>query len=76
IALLAAVLRLGVLADLLSKPVLVGYITGVGLTLISSQLAKATGVPISGDDFFLRFASFFSGIGRIEAAILAIFLGS
>ena len=32
-------LRLGFIASVLSKPVLVGYITGVGLTLLSSQIA-------------------------------------
>ena len=76
IALIAAVLRLGVLADLLSKPVLVGYITGVGLTLISSQLAKATGVPVTGDDFFVRFASFFAALGAMKIPILLVFVGS
>ena len=48
----AALLRFGFIADVLSKPVLVGYITGVGLTLLSSQLAKLTGVPIDADAFF------------------------
>lgn len=76
VALIAAVLRLGVLADLLSKPVLVGYITGVGLTLLSSQLAKGTGVPVSGDDFFSRFASFFGDFARIDPTILAVFGGA
>src|SRR6185436_18976580 len=46
VCLIAAIARLGFLADLLSKPVLVGYITGVGLTLLSSQFQKFTGVPI------------------------------
>jgi hypothetical protein len=46
ICLLAAFARLGFIANVLSKPVLVGYITGVGLTLLSSQYAKFTGVPL------------------------------
>ena len=50
----ATLLRLGFIADVLSKPVLVGYITGVGLTLLSSQLEKLTGVPIDADTFFPR----------------------
>lgn len=76
VALIAAALRLGVLADLLSKPVLVGYITGVGLTLVSSQLAKGTGVPVSGDDFFSRFASFFGHLDLASPTILAVFGGA
>jgi SulP family sulfate permease len=43
VALVGAALRLGFLAQLLSKPVLVGYITGVGMTLLSSQLGKLPG---------------------------------
>lgn len=46
---LGAFVRLGVLADLLSKPVLVGYLAGIGVLMIVSQLGTATGVPVTGD---------------------------
>jgi sulfate permease, SulP family len=52
----AAALRLGHLASLLSRPVLIGYISGVGLTLLSSQLSTVTGVTIDADSFFPRVA--------------------
>lgn len=41
--------RLGFLADLLSKPVLVGYMTGIAIIMITSQLGRLTGAPVSGD---------------------------
>lgn len=41
-------LRLGFLADLLSRPVLTGYLAGVGLLMIIGQLAAVTGVHIIG----------------------------
>ncbi|MEV0289636.1 MULTISPECIES: sulfate permease [unclassified Kribbella] len=41
--------RLGFLADLLSKPVLVGYMTGIAVIMITSQLGRLTGAPVSGD---------------------------
>lgn len=41
--LLARVFRLGVLANLLSRPVLVGYMAGVAVTLAWAQLAILTG---------------------------------
>ena len=44
LCLLARLARAGVLADLLSKPVLVGYLTGVAVNMIVSQLGKLTGV--------------------------------
>ena len=72
ICLVAALLRLGFIADVLSKPVLVGYITGVGLTLLSSQLAKLTGVPIDADTFFPRVREFLTNLDEIHAATLAM----
>ena len=47
----AGLARLGFIADLLSRPVLVGYLTGVGLIMIAGQLGRVTGVPVSGGTF-------------------------
>lgn len=81
VCMLAWVLRLGYLASMLSKPVLVGYITGVGLTLVSSQLSGLTGVPIDADDFLPRLGQFVTRLGGIHwptaalgAATLALML--
>lgn len=52
ILLLAAVLRAGVIADLLSKPVLVGYLTGAALILASTQLGRFFGIPLQESEFF------------------------
>lgn len=43
--------RLGFLADLLSKPVLVGYMAGIAAIMIGSQLGKLTGMGVDGDSF-------------------------
>ena len=82
ICLLAAAARLGFIASVLSKPVLVGYITGVGLTLLSSQYAKFTGIPIESDAFFGRTLDLLTGLADIDgltivvgAATLALILG-
>ena len=72
VCLIAAAFRLGFLADLLSRPVLVGYITGIGLTLISSQISKVTGIPIENDDFFGRIAEMITELDEIRAATLAM----
>ena len=48
---LAYAIRLGFVADLLSKPVLVGYLAGVAMIMIVGQLEKLTGVPVDGDSF-------------------------
>ena len=44
VALVAWVIRLGFLADLLSRPVLVGYMAGVAVAMVVSQLPNLTGV--------------------------------
>ena len=72
ICLLAAVARLGFIANVLSKPVLVGYITGVGLTLLSSQYAKFTGIPIDSAAFFGRTLDLLTGLGEIDGLTIAV----
>jgi high affinity sulfate transporter 1 len=72
VCLAGAVVRFGFVADALSKPVLVGYISGVGLTLLSSQLEKFTGVPIDADTFFPRVGQFLANLDQIHAGTLAV----
>ncbi|GAB3260482.1 sulfate permease [Nocardioides dilutus] len=47
---------LGFLADLLSKPVLVGYIAGIAAIMVGSQLGKLTGIDVDADSFFAEVA--------------------
>ena len=44
--------RLAFLAELLSRPVLVGYMSGVALIMIVSQLGKLTGIDVTADGFW------------------------
>jgi MFS superfamily sulfate permease-like transporter len=60
----------------LSKPVLVGYITGVGLTLLSSQIAASTGVDIESASFFPVSAELFREQDDIDGATLAVGVGT
>ena len=71
---LARVLRLGFIASLLSKPVLVGYISGVGMVLLASQLGAFTGVSVAAGDFFPRLREFAAEAGDVNAA--AVLLGA
>lgn len=61
-AILAGVLRIGFIGDLLSKPVLIGYMAGVAVIMISTQLGKVTGVDVAGDSFIDDIASFGSNL--------------
>jgi MFS superfamily sulfate permease-like transporter len=66
ICLLGGVARLGFLANLLSRPVLIGYMTGVAIIMIASQLGKITGVAVQGDEFVDQIRSFGAKIGQIH----------
>lgn len=57
ICLIAAVLRLGVLADLLSKPVLIGYLAGVAVLMMVGQLGHLTRVEVDADSVGGQLAS-------------------
>ena len=58
VCLIGWVSRLGFLSELLSKPVLVGYMAGIAALMIVSQLGKVTGIQVEGDSFLqeLRYA--------------------
>jgi len=68
----AGLLRLGFLADLLSRPVLVGYLAGVGLIMIADQLGRVTGVPVTGQLFAAQLSSFAGGVGAARPATVAL----
>ncbi len=76
IALVGGLLRLGFVADLLSKPVLVGYITGVGVTLFTSQLRSFTGVEIDADNPFERIGQFVTRLDQIDTTTIGVGLGT
>ncbi len=60
ICLAAGAIRLGFLADLLSKPILAGYMAGLAVIMIASQLGKFTGAPVEGDEVVEEIASLWS----------------
>ncbi|MFI1354435.1 SulP family inorganic anion transporter [Streptomyces sp. NPDC020898] len=62
--------RLGFVADLLSRPVLVGYLAGVALIMMADQLPKLTGVRTTGSAFFPQLWSFVRHLSQIHLATL------
>jgi SulP family sulfate permease len=70
--LLARVIRLGWVADYLSRPVLTGYIHGVAIVLIVAQLGKLFGLDIDARDPLPRLAEFAREITRSSASTIAV----
>ncbi len=72
LCLLARLARAGTLADLLSKPVLVGYLAGVAVNMIVSQLGKVTGVEVDGDAVPAQLVSFLTGLAGLNVPTLVL----
>jgi len=71
--LLLAVFKLGFLANFLSKPILVGFVGGLALDILVSQVAKMLGVKIdSGGEFVDKVAGLVTGLGTTNLVSLAI----
>jgi high affinity sulfate transporter 1 len=74
ICLVGGLLRAGSLADLLSQPVLVGYMAGIAVIMIIGQLGAVTGVPVEGGSPLAEVASFVSGLAGAHLPTVALAL--
>ncbi|HZG88970.1 MAG TPA: SulP family inorganic anion transporter, partial [Pseudonocardia sp.] len=75
VLLLARLTRLGFLADLFSRPVLVGYMAGIALVMIVGQLGNLTGVAVEGDSVPGEVASFAGRLGSVHVPTLLLAAG-
>jgi sulfate permease, SulP family len=66
------VAKLGFLANLLSKPILVGYMAGVALIMIAGQLGKISGISIPGTTVFAQVSQFIDQIDRVHLITLIL----
>lgn len=66
------VLRLGFVADLLSRPVLIGYMAGIGIIMVVGQLERITGVPVTGTTLPGELASFAAHVPEFHGPTLAL----
>ena len=72
LAVVAWLVRLGFLADLLSRPVLVGYLAGVALIMIAGQLGRLTGVQVTGESFIAQVISFAGRLAQVNSGDIVI----
>ena len=68
--------KLGFVADLLSKEVQVGYMIGLGITIIVGQLPKLFGFSTDADKFLDEVRAFFDGLDARNGYTLAVGLAS
>jgi high affinity sulfate transporter 1 len=68
----AGVARLGVVANFLSRPILVGYLNGIAISIIVGQLGGMLGFKVAPTGFFRTMAEVVSRLGETHLSTLAI----
>ena len=71
---IGGLLRVGFVTDLLSKPIRIGYLNGIALVVLLSQLPKLLGFSIEGDSALEEAVDFVTGIadGEVDGLSTAI----
>ena len=75
IMILAAVGKLGFIADLISKPTMIGYMNGLALTIFVGQLPKLFGFKVDADGLIAEIIGFAEGLAKGEAVAAAAAVG-
>lgn len=73
--LIAYMARLGFLADLLSKPILVGYMAGVALIMIIGQLGKISGIPMDSESLVGEVRDFVTHFNQLHPPTFVLAVG-
>jgi len=75
IMILGAVAKLGFIADLISKPTMIGYMNGLALTILVGQLPKLFGFKIDAEGLIHETVAFVKGLAHGEAVPAAAVVG-
>jgi high affinity sulfate transporter 1 len=75
LCMLAGLSRFGFIADLLSKPVRYGYMNGIALTVLLSQLPKLLGFSIDAEGVLPEIRALVHGIAEGETNTAALVIG-
>lgn len=68
----AGMARAGFIASFFSRPILIGYLNGIGLSLIVGQLSKVVGFSFAGDGFLVGLIDFSQRLGEIRWLTLSL----
>lgn len=69
------VARLGFVADFLARPILTGFLNGIGLSIIVGQFGKLSGIPLVSKAFFAQLWELGARFGETDAATLTLGAG-
>jgi high affinity sulfate transporter 1 len=71
----AGIARLGFVADLISKPTIIGYMNGLAVTILVGQLPKLFGFSTEGEGFLAEVRGFVEGLADGETVPAALAIG-
>lgn len=72
----AGALRFGFLANFLSRPILVGFLAGISISLIIGQMSRLTAVPIKGDGLVGPIAEMLSRLRDVHGPTFLVGAGT
>lgn len=72
VCIIGYIARLGFLADLLSKPILIGYMAGVAVIMITGQIGKICGIKIEANTVFGTAREFLTKLDQIHQPTLIL----
>jgi high affinity sulfate transporter 1 len=73
---LVGIAKLGFIADLISKPTIIGYMNGLAVTILVGQLPKLFGFSVDGDTFLEELRGFVKGLTNGETVGAALAVGA
>ena len=68
----ASLLRLGAIADVLSRPIVVGFMNGLALSIVLGQLGPLFGITLGAEGFFPRVLEFLGRLPGTHLPTLAV----
>jgi high affinity sulfate transporter 1 len=72
----AGVARLGFLTNFLARPILIGYLNGIAISIILGQLGRLFGFALGKGGAFRQIASFVAHLGETHAVTLVVGLST
>ena len=74
-SMLIGLARLGLLADLLSKPIRIGFLNAIALTVLVGQLPKILGIPATAGGLFDQLVHLLQNLASGQSNLVALLTG-
>jgi high affinity sulfate transporter 1 len=76
LCILAGLAHLGIITELLSKPIRYGYMNGIALIVLVGQMPKLFGFSVDGDNLLAEIGAFFQGLAAGKTNPVTLVIGA